>query len=123
MKKFNISVLEDRSDFFKSLIILFLKSWTIVLNRKLSALSVKVNPYPFFEQTKKLMMRSYFFVFFFNRFLSQCSVLVFTLLTIFGLQFICLFLEEPNQEKKFSVYIILNICLPLFSPLTINKLL
>ena len=70
MKKFNISVLEDRSDFFKSLIILFLKSWTIVLNRKLSALSVKVNPYPFFEQTKKLMMRSYFFVFFFNRFLS-----------------------------------------------------
>ena len=123
MKKFNISVLEDRSDFFKSLIILFLKSWTIVLNRKLSALSVKVNPYPFFEQTKKLMMRSYFFVFFFNRFLSQCSVLVFTLLTIFGLQFICLFLEEPNQEKKFSVYIILKICLPLFSPLTINKLL
>ena len=107
MKKFNISVLEDRSDFFKSLIILFLKSWTIVLNRKLSALSVKVNPYPFFEQTKKLMMRSYFFVFFFNRFLSQCSVLVFTLLTIFGLQFICLFLEEPNQENKFSVYIIL----------------
>ena len=39
---------------------------------------------------------------------------------IFRVQFICFFFEVPNQDKC-SVYIILQICLLLLSPFTINK--
>ena len=85
---------------------------------------------PFFPANKKSMAKdeqvqqtrsSSRLMFFFS--LYFCISLQFWFLhfqSIFRVKFI-LFSEGPNEDKKCSVYIILQICLLLLSPFTINK--
>ena len=80
--------------------------------------------HPFFLQIKNQQQKVRFssqLLFFFSHY---TSVFVFS----FGLctsnqfsELSILFSEGPNEDKKCSVYIILQICLLLLSPFTINK--